>query len=183
MPDEPLHTTTFTLTRDDALAYEQAAARLGPLGTLALVGWLGLCGASAWLIPRDWAGLRLSWSFGLLVMLLVSIGCVLALLLMAILQWRQARRRRKRPVELQLVEWPERLELSGSGLPRTVPLDQIRRTLLTRTHMFLDTDGEAIILPRRAFPEEGNVEELSQRIAAATKPVVPPPVDPPGPSA
>jgi len=42
MPDEPLRTTTFTLTRADALAYEQAAGRLTPLGVFALIFWQGL---------------------------------------------------------------------------------------------------------------------------------------------
>ena len=58
MPDEPIRTTTFLLTRADALAYEQAAGQMTPLGVIALICWLGLCGAAALLIPTDWAGPR-----------------------------------------------------------------------------------------------------------------------------
>ena len=61
MPDEPLRTTTYTLTRADALAFEQASSRLTPLGTMALVLWLCLCGSATWLIPADWAGSHLGW--------------------------------------------------------------------------------------------------------------------------
>jgi len=37
MSDDPLHTATFTLTRKDSLAYEQAAGRFTPLGVIALI--------------------------------------------------------------------------------------------------------------------------------------------------
>ena len=50
---EPIRTTTFTLTRADALAYEQASARFSPLGMLALILWLGLFGSLAFILPRD----------------------------------------------------------------------------------------------------------------------------------
>ena len=60
MPDEPLRTTTFMLTRADALAYEQAASRLTPFGVFALLCWLGAWGAGALFIPPDWAGSRLT---------------------------------------------------------------------------------------------------------------------------
>jgi hypothetical protein len=172
---EPLRTTTFTLTSADALAYEQAIARLGALGTLALIVWLGLCGMAALLVPPDWVGLHLSWTFDLIVAVLVAIGGVLALLVMATRQWQRARKRLRRPIELQLEEWPERLELSGSGLPRSVHYAEIRRVLLTRTHLVLETDGEPVILPRRGFPEEGSLEALAARIEKAPKPAA---VDP-----
>lgn len=187
MPDEPLRTTTFTLTRADALAYEQAAGRLTPLGTLALLCWLGLWGAAALLIPGDWAGARLGWAFNLLVAVLVAVAYVLALLLIAIRQAWRARRRLKRPVEVTLGEWPDRLDLVSIGMPRSLAFGDIRRALLTRTHLFLDADDGVVILPRRAFKEEGAIEDLSRRIDAAPHPVAPadpaPPVDPAPPSA
>jgi hypothetical protein len=166
---EPLRTTTFILTSADALAYEQSTARLGGLGTLALIVWLGLCGATALVIPPGWVGLHLSWTFDLIVAVLIAIGGVIALLLMAVRQWQRARKRIRRPIELQLEEWPDRLELSGSGLPRTVPFADIRRALLTRTHLLLETEGEPVILPRRGFPEEGSIETLAARIDKAPK--------------
>jgi hypothetical protein len=193
MSAEPLRTTTYTLTSADALAYEQATARLGIFGTLLLIVWLGLCGMLVFLIPLDWAGPRLSWSFSLLVLVLLSIGYVLALLLIARRQMRRARRRLKRPVEMQLVEWPDRLEFSGAGLPRTVLLREIKLGQLTRTHLFFETSADPIILPRRAFPEAGSIEALDARIAEASRPkparatAAPPPavpeIDPPAPTA
>ena len=180
MSDEPIRTTTFTLSRADALAYEQAASRLTPLGVIALLCWLGLCGAAALLIPADWAGARLSFSSSLLISLAVAIGYVVALLLIAVRQWWRSRRRYRRPLEVTVTEWPDRLDLVGTGKLDAIPFTGIRRTLLTRTHLFLDTDAEPVILPRRAFAEEGAVEALAHRIEGIPKP--PPPIPEPPPS-
>src|SRR5437868_15383711 len=110
MPDEPLRTTTFTLTRADALAYEQATSRLTPLGVLALICWLGLWGAIAAFIPAEWAGPRLGLTASFLVVIVIAIAYVLALLPVAFRQWLAARRRVRRPHEITVSEWPERLD-------------------------------------------------------------------------
>ena len=175
MADEPLHTTTFTLTRADALAYEQAAGRMTPLGVLALLLWLGLWGAGALLVPIEWAGPRFGVTSSLLVTIVVAIAYVLVLLLIAIRQWLAARRRLKRPMELTLSEWPARLTTIGAGMPRDIGFAEIRRAILTRTHLFLDTDEDVLILPRRAFPEEGTIEDLHRRIEGTPRPRPEPP--------
>ena len=178
MPDEPLRTTTFMLTQADALAYEQAASRLTPLGVLMLLCWLGLWGAGALFIPPDWAGPRLSLNSSLLVSICVASGYVMALLAIAIRQWLRARRRLKRPVEVTVTEWPDRLDLIGVGTLDPVAFSDVRRTILNRTHLFLDTDAEPIILPRRAFPEEGSIEDLAKRIEGIPKSAPPTPAEP-----
>src|SRR3569832_1502651 len=100
MSDEPLHTATFTLTRKDSLAFEQAAGRFTPLGVIALICWLGLFGAAALLIPADWAGPRLSVTSSLLVSIAVALGYVLALLVISTRQWLRSRRRFRHPHEV-----------------------------------------------------------------------------------
>ncbi len=180
MPDEPLRTTTFMLTRADALAYEQAASRLNPLGTMALVLWLGLCGSAAWLLPADWAGTPFGWSFSILVSICIATGYVLVLLVVAFRQWWRAGRRLRRPQEVTLTEWPDRLGIIGSGLPRELELIDIRESILTRTHLFLVSDNGVLMLPRNAFVEEGVVEALAARIAGAPEPA---PVDARAPAA
>lgn len=172
---EPVRTTTYTLTSADALAWEQAAARMTPLATVALVVWLGLCGSVALLIPPDWAGMRLTWSFGLVVAILLAIGATLALLLQALRQWQAARRRFRRPEEVTLVEWPAHLDVVGPGPPRALAFPAVRAAILTRTHLFLKSESDVVIIPRRAFPEEGTAEELSRRIVSASWPADPAP--------
>lgn len=170
MPDEPLHTATFTLTRKDSLAYEQAAGRFTPLGVIALICWLGLFGAASLLIPTDWAGPRFALASSLLVSIAVAIAYVLALLLISIRQWWRSRRRYRRPHEVTVSDWPDRLDLVGTGKLDAVPFAGVRRKILTRTHLFLETDDDVVILPRRGFPEEGTVEDIARRIDGAPRP-------------
>jgi hypothetical protein len=170
MADEPLRTTTFTLTRADALAYEQAASRMTPLGVIALVCWLGLGGASALLIPPKWTGPWPGLSSSVLVSIAMAIAYVLALLLIAMLQWLRARRRVRRAADMTVGEWPDRLDLLSTGMPRSIALNDVRRSILTSTHLFLEADGEVLILPRRAFPEEDAVEQLARRAGVPAGP-------------
>jgi hypothetical protein len=170
MLDEPLRTTTFSLTRADALAYEQAAFRLNPLGTMALVLWLGLCGSAAWLIPADWAGARLGWSFSILVSILVAVGYVLVLIGISFRQWWRAGQRLKRPQEITVTEYPARLEIIGTGMPAELRFTEIRESILARTHLFLISDNGIVIIPRNVFAEEGVVEALAARIAGRPVP-------------
>jgi hypothetical protein len=165
MPDEPLRTTTYTLTRADALAFEQASSRLTPLGTMALVLWLGLCGSAAWLIPADWAGSHLGWSFSILVSILIAIGYVLVLLGMSARQWWRAGQRVRRAQEVTLSEWPDRLQVIATGLMPELRFTEIRESILDRAHLFLISDSGVLIVPRNAFAEEGIVEALADRIA------------------
>ena len=186
MPDEPLRTTTFMLGRADALAYEQTAGRMTPIGVLLLLLWLAVCGGAAMFIPPDWGGQRFGVTSSLLISVAVAIGYVLALLLIAVRHWMRARRRYRRPVEVTLTEWPNRLDLVGTGKLDPVLFSGVRRSLLSRTHLFLETDDDVIILPRRGFPEVGAIEELARRIEGVPK--APPsaesvtPVDPAPPS-
>lgn len=186
MPEEPLRTTTFMLGRADALAYEQAAGRMTPIGVLLLLLWLAAWGGGATFIPDDWAGARFGLSSVLLISVAVAIGYVLVLILIALRQWWRARRRYRRPVEVTVTEWPDRLDLVGTGKLDPVTFASIRRSLLGRTHLFLETDDDVIILPRRGFPEEGAIEDLARRIEgvprAAPVEAEPLPVDPAPPA-
>jgi hypothetical protein len=166
----PLRTTTFILTSADALAYEQASARFTPLGMLVLILWLGACGSIAFLLPADWAGPLLGWSFSVLVSLALAIGYVLALILIAARQWLAARRRLPRPEEITVTEWPDRLDVAGPALPPSLPFRDIRESILVPTHLFLVSDNGVLILPRTAFAEDDVIDELAARIAGRPLP-------------
>ena len=170
MADEPIRITTFTLTRADALAYEQASSRMTPLGTVALILWLGLCASAAWLIPADFSGWQLGWSFSILVSVLIAIGYVLVLLAAAFRQWLRAGRRIGRALEVTLGEWTDRLEIIAGGPSRTLRLIDIRESILTRTHLFLISDDGVLIVPGHVFAEEGIIEEMAARIAGRPLP-------------
>lgn len=187
MSEEPLRTTTFTLTRADALAYEQAVFRWGWRGGLLLAVWLLACGGAALLIPAEWGGPRFSVSSSLLVSIAIVIGVVLVLLVIASRQALAARRRLPRPVEVTLNEWPDRLTLSGAET-RELAYAALE-PLASPTHLFLRNAGAPLLLPRAAFHDDTSLDALLQRIdtarAAASSVAVSPAaeVDPAPPSA
>ena len=55
----------------------------------------------------------------------------------------------------------------------------IRRTIATRTHLLFEADQDVVILPRRAFAEEGALEDLARRVDGVPKAV---PESPPAPT-
>ena len=140
----------------------------------------------------DWNnfGPRFGFASSLLVSIAVAIGYTAALILISLRQWLRARRRIRRPTEVTVSEWPDRLDLIGIGKLDPIPLTSIRRTISTRTHLLFEADQDVVILPRRAFVEDGALEELARKVegipradAVPAKPLDKPPVEPAPPPA
>lgn len=175
MSGEPLHTTTYRLTTADALAYELAAQRLRPLGVGLLMLWLAAAGTAVLLVPIAWRGTPDTPGLWALAAIFAAIAYVLATILFSFRAWRRARRRLRRPMEVTLDEWPDRIALSGHGIPHNFDHSTIESRILTRSHLFLSIADDVLIVPRRAFPEEGTFEALLQRLDT---PQTTPAVDP-----
>jgi hypothetical protein len=170
MADEPLSSASFTLTRADALAWEQARFVPSRLQIALFVVWLALCGSLVFLLPGEWFPSFAHWSLSAFVLIFAAMGAVIALLGLALVQWRAARRRLRRPVPLTITEWPGHLDIAGPDGPRTLPLAAIRQSVLTPTHLFLDTADETgaglLILPRKAWDDPAALDALARRIAS-----------------
>jgi hypothetical protein len=166
MPD-PLLTTTFTLTRADALAWERQARRPSLARTTLFLLWLALGIAIAWLLPDAWAGTPTTPAFWALAAVLISILYVLAMIAFTIGDMRRARRRIRRPHDLTIEEYPDHLAVTGTGIPRTLRFAEAGGPIVTRTHLFIGQGDDLVILPRRAFPEEESFEALAARLTAA----------------
>lgn len=175
MAGDPLRTTTFRLTTADALAYEHAARRFRPLGLAVFVLWLAAIGSAALLVPVAWRGAPNTPGFWALAGIFAAIGYVLAMIPLSFRAWRRARKRLRRPIEVTLEEWPDRIGLSGHGIPHNFDHAAIESKILTRTHLFLRVGDDVLIVPRHAFPEEGTFDALLQRLDT---PTATPPVDP-----
>ncbi|MEO6396309.1 MAG: hypothetical protein ABIO40_10420 [Devosia sp.] len=167
MAEEPLRTTTFTLTRADALAYERHRRRLSPGRAVLLLLWLALAGLVLLLIPDNWSGKLNMPSFWALGAVLVTIQYVLAMLVWAFNDIGRARRRVPRAHEVTLEEFVDRIGVTGSGIPRYVRFSDAGRPLITASHIFLGKPHNLIILPRSAFADEAGFDALSSRLAAA----------------
>jgi hypothetical protein len=177
MPD-PLLTTTFTLTRADALAWERHARRPTLPGTILFLLWLALGPAIAWLLPDSWAGTPATPAFWALAGVLVAILYVLAMIAFTVGDMRRASRRIRRAHDLTIEEYPDHLAVTGTGIPRTLSFAEAGRPIVTRTHLFIGQGDDLIILPRRAFPEEESFDALAGRLTAAALAAAAVPVDP-----
>ncbi|MEQ1902356.1 MAG: hypothetical protein ABL866_16675 [Devosia sp.] len=162
----PRLTTTFTLTRADALAYERLPRpfRLGRFLLLVL-----------WLIPGIAIPLLFAGSFGGFfnpgIWALAAIGAAiqytLAMIWLSIGDLRRARRRLRVAADITIEEDETGFSVSGPGIPRYLTFAEAGRPKLTRDYLFLGSADNLVILPRRAFPEEGSFEALAARLTAA----------------
>jgi hypothetical protein len=175
MPDALL-TTTYTLTRADALAYERWVRRPTLRRTIVFILWLSLAGVVLWFLPDNWTGTWRDPGFLALGAVLIAIQYVLAMIVSTIGEMRRARRRLRQPHDVTIEEHADHLDVSGLGIPRALTFAEAGAPIVTRTHLFLGTGDDLVILPRRAFPEEGSFDALVARLAAAA--IVAPAVDP-----
>ena len=166
MPD-PLLTTTYTLTRADALAYERWARRPTLRGTIGFVLWLALAGVVLWFLPDSWTGTYRDIGFWALGAVFVTIQYVLAMIVSTIGEMRRARRQLRQPHDVTIEEHADRLDVSGIGIPRTLSFAEAGAPTVTRTHLFLGRGDDLVILPRSAFAEEGSFDALVARLSAA----------------
>jgi hypothetical protein len=167
MPEDPLRTLTFTYTRADALAYERFARRMTISGVLALILWLAIGPIVLWVLPDNWAGTPSLPTFWALGAVFVAILYVLAMIRMTIGDLRRSRRRLRAPHDVTIDEYADRLGVTGTGLPRFVSFADAGRPVITPTHLFVAHGAAVVILPRRAFPEEGSFDGLVARLTAA----------------
>lgn len=165
MADDPLSTTVrFTLTRSDALAWERTRFRPGVAASAGTALWIIACAAASLLLPAAPAPMGIV-TLVALGLVFAAIGAVLVLIGLSFRQWQAAGRHIARPAELTVTAWPDHFDIAGAALPPRLAYRDIRESLLTETHLFLDSDEGLLILPRAAWPEPGDTAALAARLA------------------
>lgn len=165
MPN-PRLTTTFTLTRADMLAYERLPRPFRFSRFLLLLLWLAP-GVAIPLLASRWFGGFDNPGIWALAAVGAAIQYTLAMILLAVGDIRRARRRLRAATDITIEEDDNGFSVSGPGIPRYLTFTEAGRPLLTRDHLFLGGSDNLVILPRRAFPEEGSFEALAARLTAA----------------
>ncbi|MEQ1770059.1 MAG: hypothetical protein ABL879_09485 [Devosia sp.] len=168
---EPLRTTTFTLTRADALAYERYARPMGWRRVVGLAIWLALAWPILWLIPDNWSGTPMMPTFWALAAVLLAINYTLAMIVWAIGDMRRARRRVHSAHDVVLEEFAESVSVTGAGIPRYLKFADDRVSVTTESHLFVGTGPNAVIIPRRAFIDDSEFDALAARFEGAVPPV------------
>ena len=79
--------------------------------------------------------------------------------------WRRetARRAVRRPVNVVLEEWEDRLVESWDSGGRTITANQIGMLNLLETHIFIQCLGQLVIIPRSAFHDIADMRQFYER--------------------
>ena len=159
----PLH---YTLTWQDALAYERLPKTMPGLQQATLYIWLALAGILLIALPPELVGTTGSPRFWLTGAALLVLQYAIFRLGRAVMRLNRARYRLPRPVEMELTEADDHLVVTTAGKSRTIPFDQIGMLLPAKGHLFMSVGRDLIIVPASAFPEPDGPKRLAADIDA-----------------
>ena len=160
----PLRIYRYSLTAADALAYEQLPRELPGLQKFALFVWLGLGGAALGLLPETITGSLYSVQFWVVGAALIGVQYLIFWLVRAALRWLRSRRRYAEPKQIELEQWVGHFVLKDAGRTRTIPFTSIGMLLPAPGAFYAAIGQELLIVPRRAFKDDGGIAALSDAI-------------------
>lgn len=162
----PLNVYRFTVTWQDALAYERLPRDLPSLQKITLYLWLALAGIILVVLPSDVAGEVNSIRFWLTGAALVLLQYAIFVVLRAITRLNRARFRYPVPVSVVLEQWPDHLSVADADKPRDVRFEDMGALLPTAQRLFIASGADLIIVPVSAFGTEAGMAELVEAIDA-----------------
>ena len=160
----PLNVYRFTVTWQDALAYERLPRDLPSLQKITLYLWLALAGIILVVLPSEVAGEVNSIRFWLTGAALVLLQYAIFVLLRAVTRLNRARYRYPAPVDVVLEQWPDHLTVADQGKSRDVKFEEIGALLPTAQRLFVASGADLIIVPVSAFGTEAGMATLVEAI-------------------
>lgn len=154
----------YTLTQQDALAYENLRGELpGPQRVLYFL-WLGLAGLLLAALPEDIAGPTWSTRFFIVGTVLIGLQYLLFLGARALLRRNRARHRYPQPATVTLERAADHFVITENGKPRMVRFEDIGMLLPTASHLFMAVGDDLVIVPMAAFSNAGGMTEMVNSI-------------------
>jgi hypothetical protein len=160
----PVAVFRYTLTWQDALAYERLPRDLPGLQKITLYIWLALAGIFLVALPPELVGEVNTPRFWLTGAALVIIQYLIFVVLRGITRLNRARYRIPAAIEAMLAQWPDRLVVERDGKVSTIPFEEIGALLPTVRHLFVAAGRELVIVPAAAFGEAAGMQELVDAI-------------------
>jgi hypothetical protein len=164
--NQPLVTHRYTLTWQDALAYERLPRSMRGIQQATLYIWLALAGLLLITLPPELVGYAGSPRFWLTGAGLLLLQYLIFRLFRAIARLNRARLRFPRPVEMEVAEEDDHLVVTTDGKAETVPFDAIGMLLPTKNHLFMAVGRDLVIVPATAFTLPDTPQALAARIDA-----------------
>ena len=160
----PLNVFRFTVTWQDALAYERLPRDLPSLQKITLYLWLGLAGIVLIALPPEVVGEINSIRFWLTGAALVLLQYAIFIVLRGITRFNRARYRYPTPANIVLEQWPEHLAIENAGKTHDVHFEQIGALLPTAQRLFIASGPDLIIVPVSAFGTPAGMAALVEDI-------------------
>jgi hypothetical protein len=150
----------YTLTRQDALAYENLRGEMpGPQRVLYFL-WLGLAGLLLAALPEDIAGTTWSARFFIAGTVLIGAQYLLFLGARALLRRNRARHRYPQPTTVKLERADDHFIVTENGKQRIVRFEAIGMLLPTASHLFIAVERDLVIVPMAAFSDASGMTEM-----------------------
>jgi len=181
MTDAPLRTLCYSLTWQDALAYERLPKDLPGLQKMTLYIWLALPGLFLVALPPELAGDLNTPRFWLTGAALVLLQYLIFMTLRGITRLNRSRFRYPTPAEMVVTQHPGGLTVEQDGKATAVPFEAIGALLPTARHLFIAAGSDLVIVPVGAFGDAAGMAELVETIDSYMREKLanpPPPADP-----
>jgi hypothetical protein len=150
----------YTLTRQDALAYENLRGEMpGPQRVLYFL-WLGLAGLLLAALPEEIAGTTWSTRFFIVGTVLIGVQYLLFLGARALLRRNRARHRYPQPATAELERADDHFVVTENGKQRIVRFEDIGMLLPTAKHLFMAVGHDLVIVPMVAFSDASGMTEM-----------------------
>lgn len=164
-PDGPNAIHRFTLTYEDALAWESLPREMSGARMLVFVGVIAVAGGALAFLPDKWTDGLLFWVW--LVWVALAAYTVSTIMNRSAAGAR-ALRRFPRPTEVVIEEWDHALGVREGREERHVAFKDVLAVTRGNDHLFLAIDNEPVIIPHRAM-DRSSRDSLAARIIIAIR--------------
>ena len=146
----PLAVFRYTLTWQDALAYERLPKTMPGIQQATLYIWLAIAGVLWIALPPELVGDNGTPRFWLSGVALLVLQYLIFRLARAVARLNRARHRYPAGVEMVVSQWPDRLSVERDGTTRVIAFEEIGALLPTAERLFIAAGRDLVIIPATA---------------------------------
>lgn len=144
----PIRTYSYTLSAEDALAWETLPREITGWGKLGYFLLIFVGGMSLALLPDTWTeGWRI-YALAVAWLALIWLGRTLVLTLG---NRRRARRRYPQPVAVRVEEWGDHFAIAEAGRQRFMAYETVSHWVTGKRHLFICGGKDLLIIPASVF--------------------------------
>lgn len=165
----PLDTLSYTLTPEDALAYERLTRERRGWGQVLFYIWIACAGAALVALPQDWTGDEGSLRFYVVGAALIALFWLSANLMRDQFRRIRAYRRVPAPIAVRLEVWGDHIAIESGGRQTVLAYETIAAVHHDEAHVFISGPSAVVIVPRSAFADSAALAAFAEGIDARSR--------------